>query len=67
LTPNHPPLVAFFRLLIGIRAGLLICWQDDMEKGDVKLMVFNDKDFGYWKNRTRNYLLSHGRVIWEIV
>jgi hypothetical protein len=38
-----------------------------MEKGAVKLVVFNDEDFGYWKNRTRNYLLSQGRVIWEIV
>jgi hypothetical protein len=38
-----------------------------MEKGDVKLVVFNGEDFGYWKNRTRNYLLSQGRTIWEIV
>jgi hypothetical protein len=38
-----------------------------MEKGVVKLVVFNDEDFSYWKNRTRNYLLSQGRVIWEIV
>jgi hypothetical protein len=38
-----------------------------MEKGIVKLVVFNDEDFGYWKNRTHNYLLSQGRVIWEIV
>jgi hypothetical protein len=38
-----------------------------MEKGDVKLVVFNDNDFSYWKNRTRNYLLSQGRIIWEIV
>jgi hypothetical protein len=38
-----------------------------MEKGDVKLVVFNGEDFGYWKNRTRNYLLSLGRTIWEIV
>jgi hypothetical protein len=38
-----------------------------MEKGVVKLIIFNDEDFGYWKNRTRNYLLSQGRVIWEIV
>jgi hypothetical protein len=29
-----------------------------MEKGTVKLVVFNNEDFGYWKNRTRNYLLS---------
>jgi hypothetical protein len=38
-----------------------------MEKSVVKLAVFNDEDFGYWKNRTRNYLLSQGRAIWEIV
>jgi hypothetical protein len=38
-----------------------------MEKGVVKLVVFNDNDLGYWKNRTRNYLLSHDRAIWEIV
>jgi hypothetical protein len=38
-----------------------------MEKGVVKLMVFNCEDFGYWKNRTRNYLLSQGRAIWEII
>jgi hypothetical protein len=38
-----------------------------MEKGVVKLVVFNSKDFGYWKNRTRNYLLSQSRTIWEIV
>jgi hypothetical protein len=38
-----------------------------MEKGAVKLVVFNGEDFGYWKNQTRNYLLSQGRVIWEIV
>jgi hypothetical protein len=38
-----------------------------MEKDVVKLVVFSDEDFGYWKNRTRNYLLSQGRVIWEIV
>jgi hypothetical protein len=38
-----------------------------MEKGAVKLVVFNGEDFGYWKNRTRNYLLSQGRAIWEIV
>jgi hypothetical protein len=30
-------------------------------------VVFNGENFGYWKNRTRNYLLSQGRVIWEIV
>jgi hypothetical protein len=38
-----------------------------MEKGAVKLVVFNGEDFGYWKNQTRNYLLSQGRVIGEIV
>jgi hypothetical protein len=38
-----------------------------MEKGDVKLVVFNGEDFSYWKNRTCNYLLSQGRAIWEIV
>jgi hypothetical protein len=38
-----------------------------MEKGVVKLVVFNCEDFGYWKNWTRNYLLSQGRAIWEIV
>jgi hypothetical protein len=38
-----------------------------MEKGDVKLVVFNDEDFDYWKNQTCNYLLSQGRDIWEII
>jgi hypothetical protein len=38
-----------------------------MEKGAVKLVVFNGEDFGYWKNQTHNYLLSQGRTIWEIV
>jgi hypothetical protein len=38
-----------------------------MEKSVVKLVVFNDEDFGYWKNRTRNYLLRQGHAIWEIV
>jgi hypothetical protein len=38
-----------------------------MEKCDVKLVVFNSEDFSYSKNRTRNYLLSHGCAIWEIV
>jgi hypothetical protein len=38
-----------------------------MEKGVVKLVIFNTEDFSYWKNRTRNYLLSQGRAIWEIV
>jgi hypothetical protein len=30
-----------------------------MEKSAVKLVVFNDENFGYWKNRSRNYLLSY--------
>jgi hypothetical protein len=38
-----------------------------MEKCVVKLVVFNGEDFVYWKNRTRNYLLSQGHAIWEIV
>jgi hypothetical protein len=38
-----------------------------MEKGAVKLVVFNDEDFSYWKNQNHNYLLSQGRAIWEIV
>jgi hypothetical protein len=38
-----------------------------MEKGVVKLIVFNGEDFSYWKNRTHSYLLSQGRAIWEIV
>jgi hypothetical protein len=38
-----------------------------MEKCAVKLVVFNGEDFGYWKNRTRNYVLSQGCAIWEIV
>jgi hypothetical protein len=38
-----------------------------MEKGAVKLVVFNGEDFGYWKNQTRNYLLRQGHAIWEIV
>jgi hypothetical protein len=38
-----------------------------MEKCAVKLVVFNGEDFGYWKNRTRNYILSQGCAIWEIV
>jgi hypothetical protein len=38
-----------------------------MEKDPVKLVIFNGEDFGYWKNRTRNYLLSQGRAIWEII
>jgi hypothetical protein len=38
-----------------------------MEKCDVKFVVFNDEDFSYWKNRIRNYLLSQGCAIYEIV
>jgi hypothetical protein len=38
-----------------------------MEKAAVKLVVFNGEDFGYWKNRTHNYLLSKGHAIWKIV
>jgi transposase len=38
-----------------------------MQKGDVKLVIFNGEDFGYWKNRTHNYLLRQGRAICEIV
>jgi hypothetical protein len=38
-----------------------------MKKYTIKLVVFNDEDFGYWKNRTHNYLLSHRCAIWEIV
>jgi hypothetical protein len=30
-------------------------------------MVFNGNDFGYWKNRTHNYLLNQGHAIWKIV
>jgi hypothetical protein len=38
-----------------------------MEIGVVKLVIFNGEDFGYWKNRTHNYLLRQGRAIWEII
>jgi hypothetical protein len=38
-----------------------------MEKCVVMLVVFNDEDFGYWKNQTHNYLLSQGCAIWEII
>jgi hypothetical protein len=38
-----------------------------MKKGAVKLVVFNGEDFSYWKNQSRNYLLSQGRAIWEII
>jgi hypothetical protein len=33
----------------------------------MKLIVFNGKDFGYWKNWTGNYLFCQGHAIWEIV
>jgi hypothetical protein len=41
-----------------------------MEKGVVKLVIFNGEDFGYWKNQTRNYLLSQGRgplMLWSFI
>jgi hypothetical protein len=38
-----------------------------MEKGVVKLIILNGVDFDYWKNQTRNYLLSQGHAIWEII
>jgi hypothetical protein len=38
-----------------------------MEKGAIKLVVFNGEVFGYSKNRTRSYLLSQGCAIWEII
>jgi hypothetical protein len=38
-----------------------------MEKGAIKLVIFNDEDFSYWKKQTHNYLLSQGHAIWEIV
>jgi hypothetical protein len=38
-----------------------------MEKGIVKLVVFNGKNLGYLKNQTRNYLLSQGHAIWKII
>jgi hypothetical protein len=41
--------------------------EGDVEKGAVKLVVFNGEDFGCWKNRTRNYLLSQDCAIWEII
>jgi hypothetical protein len=39
----------------------------DMEKGVVKLVVFNGEHFSYWKNWTHNYLFSQGHAIWEII
>jgi hypothetical protein len=38
-----------------------------MDKGAIKLVVFDGEDFYYWKNRTKNYMLSQGYAIWEIV
>jgi hypothetical protein len=38
-----------------------------MEKGAIKLVVFNGEDLSYWKKQTHNYLLSQGHVIWKIV
>jgi hypothetical protein len=38
-----------------------------MEKGVTKVVVFNGEDFDYYKNQTRNYLLSQGHAIWEII
>jgi hypothetical protein len=38
-----------------------------MEKGDIKLVIFNSENFGYWKNGTRNYLMSQGCANWKIV
>jgi hypothetical protein len=38
-----------------------------MEKSAVKFVVFNVEDFGYWKNQTRNYLLTQGHAIWGII
>ncbi len=38
-----------------------------MEKGVMKLIVFNGEDFSYWKNQTHNYLLSQGHAISEII
>jgi hypothetical protein len=38
-----------------------------MEKGIIRFVVFNDEDFGYWNNQRRDYLLSQGRAIWDIV
>jgi hypothetical protein len=38
-----------------------------MEKGAVKLVIFNGEDFDYWKIQTHNYLLSQGHTNWEII
>jgi hypothetical protein len=34
-----------------------------MKKCTVKFVLFNGDDFDYWKNRTRNYLLSQSCAI----
>jgi hypothetical protein len=44
-----------------------LCPECDMAKDVINLVIFNGEDFDYWKNRTRNYILSQGRTIWEIV
>jgi hypothetical protein len=44
-----------------------LCPEGDIEKYVVKLVVFNGVDFGYGKNRDRNYLLRQGHAIWEII
>jgi hypothetical protein len=38
-----------------------------MEKYHVTLVIFNDENFGYWKNQICNNLLREGRAIWEII
>jgi hypothetical protein len=38
-----------------------------MEKGAVKLVVFNSENFSYCKNQIHNYLLSQGCTIWKII
>jgi type II secretory pathway pseudopilin PulG len=38
-----------------------------MENCAVKLVIFNNEDFDYYKNQIRNYLLSHGHAIWQIM
>jgi hypothetical protein len=38
-----------------------------MEKGVVKFVIFNGENFDYWKNWTRNYLLSQDHAIWKII
>jgi hypothetical protein len=53
---------------LGLKITTAVSWfgpQNHMEKGAVKLVVFNGDDFDYWKNWTHNYLLSQGHAIWE--